>query len=427
MSATTETPRRRRFAISLRALMLLVLAVGGLIGWRANRAQTQRKAVEVIRAAKGAVTYDFQVFPRNTPRATISAAKPPGPAWLRRPIGDEYFQEVASVTLDGPVTAETMAAIGSLDRLESIYFKNAPTIGGGLATLRGLSRLKRVNITSPAVTDADLAILGRSRNLELVWLTGADITDSGLSHLVGLSKLAALDLNDSPKLTDAVAENLVPTLPSLKSLELIGSAITDATLASLGRRPGLNSLDVSRTKVTDAGIAHLSSQIDLELLRLNDTAVTDEGIKNLKGLTRLRALHLDRTAITDAGMVHLGAMPELFQLNLRGTRITGEGFAHLEKLPKLGFLRLDQSATIDAGMPHLAKLPSLRQLFLGQTQVSDEGLVQLQGAPQLSNVSTGSSRVTDAGYAAFRKAMPRVKMGSNRPIRVPPPASSKPG
>ena len=426
MSSTTQNPGRGRFAISLRALMLLVLAVGGLIGWRANRAHTQRRAVEMIRAAKGTVSYDFQIFPRNTPRTTIAAAKPPGPDWLRRLIGDDYFQEATSVTLDGPVTAETMATIGSLDHLQSIYLKGAPTIGGGLAPLRGLLRLKRVNITSPVVTDADLAVLGQSRDLELVWLIGADITDAGVTHLAGLSKLVSLNLADTPKVTDAVAEKVVPTLPALESLELIGSGITDATLASLGRGRGLTDLDVSRTKVTGAGVAHLARLINLKSLWLNDTAVTDEGLENLKGLTKLRLLSLDRTAITDAGLAHLERLTELSQLNLRGTPITGEGFIHLEKLPKLFFLRLDQSAMTDAGMPHLAKLPSLQQLFLIKTQVTDAGLVQLQGSPKLSGVYTVSSRVTDAGYAAFRKAMPRVRTGSNRPVPASSPVAPRP-
>ena len=50
-----ETPRRRRLAVSLRAVMLAVLVVGGWAGWVANRASAQRRAVATIRVAKGSI------------------------------------------------------------------------------------------------------------------------------------------------------------------------------------------------------------------------------------------------------------------------------------------------------------------------------------------------------------------------------------
>ena len=43
----------RRFAFSLRTLILVVVAVGAALGWRVNRAQTQRRAVALILALCG--------------------------------------------------------------------------------------------------------------------------------------------------------------------------------------------------------------------------------------------------------------------------------------------------------------------------------------------------------------------------------------
>ena len=259
----------------------------GLVGWRANRARTQRRAVELIRAAKGSVGYDFQVFPENTPRAVVQAAKRPGPIWLRRLIGDEYFQEVISVRLDGPVTAETMAAVGSLDRLESVLLEKATKIDGGLAKLRGLTRMKRVNVTSPSVTDADLAILGQLPELESIWLTGADIGDAGLAQLAGLRKLVALNLANTPRVTDLGFEHLSPILPPLKSLELARTGVGDPSMRLVGQFQGLTDLDISRTRVTDDGVARLSKLVNLHSLGLGGTAITDRGLASLQDLTRL--------------------------------------------------------------------------------------------------------------------------------------------
>ena len=44
-----EKPRLRRFVISVRALMLLVVLVAVPVAWKVNRANTQRRAVAAIR------------------------------------------------------------------------------------------------------------------------------------------------------------------------------------------------------------------------------------------------------------------------------------------------------------------------------------------------------------------------------------------
>ena len=86
------------FRISLGTLMLLVLVVGGGLGWKANRAHAQRQAVAAIKAAGGGIIYDFQYPNDGKPRPK----EPPGPRWLRSMLGDEYFQEVAGVSFSGP-------------------------------------------------------------------------------------------------------------------------------------------------------------------------------------------------------------------------------------------------------------------------------------------------------------------------------------
>ena len=50
-------PRRWRWALGLRGLMLLVLAVGGLLGAWVRVTTVRREAVATIRAAGGKVTF----------------------------------------------------------------------------------------------------------------------------------------------------------------------------------------------------------------------------------------------------------------------------------------------------------------------------------------------------------------------------------
>src|SRR5438270_11326342 len=94
--APPEGRKRRRFSLSVRSLMLLVLVAGSGMGWRAwwaDRASTQRRAVALIRQWGGSVIYDYQWKDGEL----LSRWKPPTPGWAAGYLGPEYFQEVVRV------------------------------------------------------------------------------------------------------------------------------------------------------------------------------------------------------------------------------------------------------------------------------------------------------------------------------------------
>ena len=68
-----------------------------------KQARKQRAAVDWIEKAGGSVFYDYQ----PDPSGDIPAAKPPGPAWLRKLLGDDYFADVTSVESCGAKTSAT--------------------------------------------------------------------------------------------------------------------------------------------------------------------------------------------------------------------------------------------------------------------------------------------------------------------------------
>src|SRR4051794_7832725 len=96
--ATGYERRWHRAVLSLRALMLLVLVLGGGLGWVAHRAAVQRRAVAAIEAAGGRVFYDWDL--------SDGVAKPPGTRrtwlkWLCDRLGPDYFGDITSVFLEG--------------------------------------------------------------------------------------------------------------------------------------------------------------------------------------------------------------------------------------------------------------------------------------------------------------------------------------
>src|SRR5712671_5515615 len=93
--------RRLRVRFTLRQVMLLVLVCGAILGWmklRHDRAAAQRRAVAAVRETGGHEAYDYQYSNGEW----IKGGKPWSPAWLRRYLGDEYFQEVTSLEWMGP-------------------------------------------------------------------------------------------------------------------------------------------------------------------------------------------------------------------------------------------------------------------------------------------------------------------------------------
>jgi len=115
----TEKPksRRRWLQFRLRTLFLLVAVCAvpcGLFKWKWDRKQAERRAIAEIKQAGGHASYDWQMVEGPSASAiTLRRLKlgqrpePPGPAFLRKLLGDDLLAHVvyvsfASVTRHGP-------------------------------------------------------------------------------------------------------------------------------------------------------------------------------------------------------------------------------------------------------------------------------------------------------------------------------------
>jgi hypothetical protein len=185
--------KRRWFQFSLRSLLIFTLlcAVGSAwVAQRMERKRQEREAVDAIRGIGGTVEYDY------------TGAEPPGPAWLRRLLGDNFFSEVIGVQLPGD------------------YSLRLGFDGFG---------------PSHGATDADLKCLSKLPNLRSLGLRATNITDDGLKELIGLTHLERLDLQH----TDT----------------------GDAGLARLKTLTELQVVDLSNTRVSDAGVKDLQQAL----------------------------------------------------------------------------------------------------------------------------------------------------------------------
>ena len=95
-TAAARKMNLRWYQYSLRSLMIVVTLACIAMGWVATKmkqARQQKAAVDAILKVAGGITYDYQKDAFDT------TSKPPGPAWLRKVLGDNLLVNVTRVDL----------------------------------------------------------------------------------------------------------------------------------------------------------------------------------------------------------------------------------------------------------------------------------------------------------------------------------------
>ena len=112
------TSRRRWLRISVRGLIILVLVIGGWLGWAVHNARIQREAVAAVERAGGEVMYDWQ-WQYNAP----ARGRPWAPRWLVDRVGIDYFGHVTLVNLvhRGSEVESAIRHVSRLGRLQELW------------------------------------------------------------------------------------------------------------------------------------------------------------------------------------------------------------------------------------------------------------------------------------------------------------------
>lgn len=99
--------------------------------------------------------------------------------------------------------------------------------------------------------------------------------------------------------------------PHIADLNASDTAITDASLAVIGKLERLVRLDLHGTRIGDAELGALGGLKNLRYLNLYGTQVSDAGLEKLKGLGSLTHVYLWESKVTDSGAKALAkALPK---------------------------------------------------------------------------------------------------------------------
>jgi hypothetical protein len=158
------------------------------LGIKVRAKHRERETIKAIQEVGGSVYYDYECDPPGLG----AALRPPGPAWLRMVLGDDFFADVSAV-----------------------FLRDTECTDSDLRHLREFLRLKSLSLKSRQITDDGLIHLAELRELESVALIITQLTDAGLVQLYGLTRLKELSLHNT-QVTDAGVEELQKALPNLK-------------------------------------------------------------------------------------------------------------------------------------------------------------------------------------------------------------------
>jgi internalin A len=206
----TSRPWRTFIRFSVRGLVVVVLVIGGWLGWIVRSVRIEREAVAAVKRAGGGVVYDWEWSNHNY-RPGI---KPQGPIWLQDLIGLDDLGHVALVELPSDGPHEAMAQVGRLSHLTHLHLCRSSVRDAELVHLRGLTNLSYLCLNYTMISDSGLVHLKGLSNLSVLNLSSTHITDAGLDHLKGLTNLSTLYLEKTEVTHEGVKE-LKQTLPKL--------------------------------------------------------------------------------------------------------------------------------------------------------------------------------------------------------------------
>ena len=222
--------RRRWFRFSLRMLLVVVTVLCVWLAFKVNAARRQKLAVEAILRAGGTVWFDYHNVPvPGVPNSKFNRdAAPPGPAWLREVIGQDYFRTADCVDfIDRAIKQSDLAQVAQLPELICVNLNSTKIVDGtghmrpiadyDLVFLERLTKLHDLVLSNYTgmglVTDAGLERVQNFADLDELYLRNNKISDAGLRYLTGLKKLKTLDL-EGTQVTPLGIRDLRKALPN---------------------------------------------------------------------------------------------------------------------------------------------------------------------------------------------------------------------
>lgn len=210
------------------------------------------------------------------------------------------------------------------------------------AALEGCTNLRYLDVSGCRLKDFSLMAIGKLQLETLIADEGRFSDDAVVQFCAQRPPIQTISFENCKELTSNAA-TAVAELPTVRSVNFSGCAVTDSGVEALSKLP-LQNINLSKCELlTNRSVVFLSRCDDLDTVKLGSIpTITDDALKCLARCTRLEALDIsDCPEITDASLEVLAqSCHKLLRVILKGAiKITAKGISALERgCPNLSFI-----------------------------------------------------------------------------------------
>ena len=324
-----DTVRSFSRQFSLRGLLVLVTVIALFLGWFAWRvrvARVQDAAAEAIVKAGGEVAYSDQFY------GGVSRLTPYDPKArfigdsLHHIFGGDPTRKLVSVQVFNDESAAFISKYG-LDDLKIVRLDGGASItDAALPHLANCKELQVLDLHGADVTDQGLSSIGSFPKLEELWLQNTRISDATLRQLAKLPALNCLDLCGTAVTDEGMKQ--IALMPALTRLDLNNDQVTDEGIRHLQKSRTLWLLWLGERASAKLNLAVVGAIPTLESLTLTDSLITDARVERLRNNPTIRDLKFQQcTTLTDKSLEIVATMPNLRSLGALSSPFSPQAIA----------------------------------------------------------------------------------------------------
>ncbi|HEY1600649.1 MAG TPA: M56 family metallopeptidase [Pirellulales bacterium] len=321
------------------------------------------------------------------------------------PVTDEMIEKIARLpSANAIVLSECSLSATGCQRLAKL------AAGATELQIQGV-RGGQPNSNIVAVPDAGLAALCEIESLRSLQLINTAVTDMGLMPLAKLEKLASFMLANCPGVKGRGLTSLRP-LAALRALQIVETPLDAEGLKSLAELTQLRALTLHLKDSKPDALSQLKSLINLRALTVmgdvpaeNTAPSTDNGdaiLRAATAMTELVGLSLQGVATSDTGLSDFAPAAKLRVLSLQMARVTDATLQSISRFTKLSKLWLGGEGDYTAvGLKQLAALTQLKQLEMSGGPVTDDMLSHLANLATLESLTLTHGKFTGSGLTSL--------------------------
>ena len=302
-------------------------------------------------------------------------------------------------------------------RIVSAYFPLVSDVDDEtIALLKTLTRLERLTLISPSITQVGFDSLFELENLETLGLYNLKhekiqhLQELNWENVFKLKKLRSLRISSYSINRDLLKSiSLISNMKSL-SIDTFGGVIEKDGWDQLGKLKSLKKLALAYTSIDDASmeaVGRIDSLVDLNLAGCKN--VDGSGLVHLSHLKRLKTLNLGASSFDTKNLEYLHQFPKLERLEISPDQstpkrlINREDMACIAECERLEVLSLWHVRFGVHALRYLADMESLRELHLHQTNFSDSDIPHVSKLPNLKFLNLTGTNVTRTGIGRLRQ------------------------